>query len=233
MSAGKECFCPGGRAGAAQPERCTPLSRPVARDPPEGGRDGGARPAATRVAPSPPLPPIPLLSTFLGPSPVHPLTRSSVHPMTMRAAIFHEHGGPEVVRIEQVLRPDPGDGQVLVKVRAVGHEPPGPVGAPRHPHRDHHAAHRRLRHRRRDRGGGRRGGRGARGRARRHQPLALVRPLPGVRARRGVDVRALPHPGRAHRRRIRGVRAGGRGPRLPHPRRDAVRGRPRRSPSRT
>jgi NADPH:quinone reductase-like Zn-dependent oxidoreductase len=38
--------------------------------------------------------------------------------MTMRAAIFHEHGGPEVVRIEQVLRPDPGDGQVLVQVRA-------------------------------------------------------------------------------------------------------------------
>ncbi|HYR07374.1 MAG TPA: zinc-binding dehydrogenase [Longimicrobium sp.] len=38
--------------------------------------------------------------------------------MPMRAAIFHEHGGPEVVRIEQVLRPDPGDGQVLVQVRA-------------------------------------------------------------------------------------------------------------------
>lgn len=37
---------------------------------------------------------------------------------TMRAAIFHENGGPEVVRIEQVPRPDPGPGEVLVQVRA-------------------------------------------------------------------------------------------------------------------
>lgn len=37
---------------------------------------------------------------------------------TMRAAIFHEHGGPEVVRIEQVARPAPGRGEVLVQVRA-------------------------------------------------------------------------------------------------------------------
>jgi NADPH:quinone reductase-like Zn-dependent oxidoreductase len=38
--------------------------------------------------------------------------------MTMRAAIFHEHGGPEVVRIEQVERPTPALGEVLVQVRA-------------------------------------------------------------------------------------------------------------------
>ena len=38
--------------------------------------------------------------------------------MTMRAAIFHEHGGPEVVRIEQVERPRAGRGEVLVQVRA-------------------------------------------------------------------------------------------------------------------
>src|SRR5688500_6942817 len=38
--------------------------------------------------------------------------------MTMRAAIFHENGGPEVVRIEQVERPRPGRGEVLVQVRA-------------------------------------------------------------------------------------------------------------------
>jgi NADPH:quinone reductase-like Zn-dependent oxidoreductase len=37
---------------------------------------------------------------------------------TMRAAIFHEHGGPEVLRIEQVARPRPGPGHVLVQVRA-------------------------------------------------------------------------------------------------------------------
>lgn len=38
--------------------------------------------------------------------------------MQMRAAIFHEHGGPEVVRIETLERPTPGAGQVLVEVRA-------------------------------------------------------------------------------------------------------------------
>src|ERR1700741_4133876 len=37
---------------------------------------------------------------------------------TMRAAIFHEHGGPEVVRIERVPRPEPGPGEVLVQVKA-------------------------------------------------------------------------------------------------------------------
>ncbi|HEX8212629.1 MAG TPA: alcohol dehydrogenase catalytic domain-containing protein [Longimicrobium sp.] len=36
----------------------------------------------------------------------------------MRAAIFHENGGPEVVRIEQVARPTAGAGEVLVEVRA-------------------------------------------------------------------------------------------------------------------
>ena len=36
----------------------------------------------------------------------------------MRAAIFHENGGPEVVRIEEVARPCPGPGEVLVEVRA-------------------------------------------------------------------------------------------------------------------
>lgn len=36
----------------------------------------------------------------------------------MKAAIFHEYGGPEVVRIEQVERPEPGPGEVRVRVRA-------------------------------------------------------------------------------------------------------------------
>ncbi len=38
----------------------------------------------------------------------------------MRAAIFHEHGGPERVRIEEVARPVAGPGEVLVEVRAAG-----------------------------------------------------------------------------------------------------------------
>ena len=36
----------------------------------------------------------------------------------MRAAIFHENGGPEVVRIEKLPRPVPGAGEVLLEVRA-------------------------------------------------------------------------------------------------------------------
>ncbi len=36
----------------------------------------------------------------------------------MRAAIFHEHGGPEQIRIEEVPRPQPGPGEVLIEVRA-------------------------------------------------------------------------------------------------------------------
>ena len=38
----------------------------------------------------------------------------------MKAAIFHEYGGPEVIKIEDVPVPEPGPGQALVEVRAVG-----------------------------------------------------------------------------------------------------------------
>ena len=36
----------------------------------------------------------------------------------MRAAIFHENGGPEVVRIEEAERPAPREGEALIEVRA-------------------------------------------------------------------------------------------------------------------
>ena len=36
----------------------------------------------------------------------------------MKAALFHEYGGPEVVRVEDVPLPEPGPGQVRVRVRA-------------------------------------------------------------------------------------------------------------------
>lgn len=36
----------------------------------------------------------------------------------MRAALFHEHGGPEVIRLEDVPRPSAGAGEVLIRVRA-------------------------------------------------------------------------------------------------------------------
>jgi NADPH:quinone reductase-like Zn-dependent oxidoreductase len=36
----------------------------------------------------------------------------------MKAAIFHEYGGPEVVRVEEVSAPRPAPGEVLIRVRA-------------------------------------------------------------------------------------------------------------------
>ncbi|MFJ8825369.1 NADP-dependent oxidoreductase [Streptomyces sp. NPDC102467] len=43
---------------------------------------------------------------------------------TMRAVRIHEHGGPEVLRDEEVAMPVPGPGEVLVRVHAVGVNPP-------------------------------------------------------------------------------------------------------------
>lgn len=41
----------------------------------------------------------------------------------MRAIRVHEFGGPEVMRLEEVAQPEPGAGQVLVKIEAVGVNP--------------------------------------------------------------------------------------------------------------
>lgn len=41
----------------------------------------------------------------------------------MQAVRFHEYGGVEVLRVEDVERPVPGPGQVLVEVRAAGIQP--------------------------------------------------------------------------------------------------------------
>ncbi|MET9406354.1 NADP-dependent oxidoreductase [Streptomyces sp. NPDC002935] len=43
---------------------------------------------------------------------------------TMRAVRLHEHGGPEVLRYDEVPIPEPGPGEVLVRVHAVGINPP-------------------------------------------------------------------------------------------------------------
>ncbi|MEU8709009.1 NADP-dependent oxidoreductase [Streptomyces sp. NPDC048565] len=43
---------------------------------------------------------------------------------TMRAARLHEHGGPEVLRYDEVPIPELGPGDVLVRVHAVGVNPP-------------------------------------------------------------------------------------------------------------
>jgi NADPH:quinone reductase-like Zn-dependent oxidoreductase len=41
----------------------------------------------------------------------------------MKAVRFHEYGGIDVLRVEEVERPVPGPGQVLVRVRAAGIQP--------------------------------------------------------------------------------------------------------------
>lgn len=43
---------------------------------------------------------------------------------TMRAVRLHEHGGPDVLRYEEVPIPEPGPGEVLVRVHATGVNPP-------------------------------------------------------------------------------------------------------------
>jgi NADPH:quinone reductase-like Zn-dependent oxidoreductase len=41
----------------------------------------------------------------------------------MKAVLIHETGGPDVLRYEEVDRPEPGDGEVLIRVRAVSVNP--------------------------------------------------------------------------------------------------------------
>ncbi len=41
----------------------------------------------------------------------------------MRAVRFHEHGGPEVLQVDEVERPRPGHGEVVVDVEAAGVNP--------------------------------------------------------------------------------------------------------------
>jgi NADPH:quinone reductase-like Zn-dependent oxidoreductase len=41
----------------------------------------------------------------------------------MQAVVIHETGGPDVLRLEESERPEPGDGEVLIRVRAVSVNP--------------------------------------------------------------------------------------------------------------
>jgi NADPH:quinone reductase-like Zn-dependent oxidoreductase len=50
------------------------------------------------------------------------LVAQSARPM-MKAVVLHEHGGPEVLKYEDVPRPEPKDDEVLVRVVAAGVNP--------------------------------------------------------------------------------------------------------------
>src|ERR1700730_14817410 len=41
----------------------------------------------------------------------------------MRAVVIHETGGPEVLQIEEVPAPEPGEGELLIRVRAASVNP--------------------------------------------------------------------------------------------------------------
>src|SRR5215211_3284791 len=53
-------------------------------------------------------------------------TRADEKP-TMRAVVAHEYGAPEVLKIEQVLRPEPNDDEALVRVIASSVNPADPL----------------------------------------------------------------------------------------------------------
>jgi NADPH:quinone reductase-like Zn-dependent oxidoreductase len=59
-----------------------------------------------------------LISCF----PIIALVAQSAQPM-MKAAVLHEHGGPEVLKYEDAPRPEPKDDEVLVRVIAAGVNP--------------------------------------------------------------------------------------------------------------
>src|SRR5207247_9408314 len=42
---------------------------------------------------------------------------------TMKAVVIHEYGGPEVLKYEDVARPEPQDNQLLIRVIAAGVNP--------------------------------------------------------------------------------------------------------------
>src|SRR4029450_9389777 len=42
---------------------------------------------------------------------------------TMKAVVIHEYGGPEVLKYEDIPRPEPKDDQLLVRVIAAGVNP--------------------------------------------------------------------------------------------------------------
>src|SRR5688572_4129335 len=51
------------------------------------------------------------------------LAQSPSAPATMKAIVYHSVGGPDVLKYEEAPRPSPREGELLVRVRAVGVNP--------------------------------------------------------------------------------------------------------------
>jgi NADPH:quinone reductase-like Zn-dependent oxidoreductase len=45
-------------------------------------------------------------------------SRPSASPTRMKAAVYHRFGGPDVVQIQDVARPEPAAGEILIRVHA-------------------------------------------------------------------------------------------------------------------
>src|SRR5262249_11773518 len=48
---------------------------------------------------------------------------SNAESATMKAIVIHEYGGPEVLKYEDIPRPEPKDDQLLIRVLAAGVNP--------------------------------------------------------------------------------------------------------------
>src|SRR4051812_32847362 len=59
-------------------------------------------------------------AVMISSSNLHQSNTDGAHSSSMMAWRVHEFGTPEVMKFERVSRPDPGPGEVLVKVEAVG-----------------------------------------------------------------------------------------------------------------
>lgn len=51
------------------------------------------------------------------------ITETPTSPETMKAIVYREYGSPDILRLDAVPKPVPGDGEVLVKVRAAALNP--------------------------------------------------------------------------------------------------------------
>ena len=54
---------------------------------------------------------------------IDPFSAQSAEPQMMKAVVMHAYGGPEVLKLEQVPRPEPKDDEILIRVTAASINP--------------------------------------------------------------------------------------------------------------